>query len=80
MLNWIKNVWGRTRPDRRQFEIMIGVELFWLGWPIEAAAAEAQRVLRDFLKGERIAFGDAQYDWTRTGARDLAREMSGTER
>lgn len=33
-----------------------------------------KRVLRDWLRDEKIAFGDKRYDWTREGAKELIRE------
>lgn len=39
------------------------------------AKAGASNALRDFLAGEKIAFGEPGYDWSGAGARLLAQEL-----
>ncbi|OYU91936.1 MAG: hypothetical protein CFE29_03565 [Bradyrhizobiaceae bacterium PARB1] len=41
----------------------------------DECAAEPKRILDNFLKDEKIEFGDVAYDWTACAADTLVREL-----
>lgn len=44
--------------------------------PYDEAKKQAMDIWRDFKSGERIEYGDKDYDWTGEGARILAYEFA----
>lgn len=62
---------------RTQFtvQVMVALKALYPAMPTESVMNRAARLMNDFLKSEKIEYGDPRYGWEESDARHLTNEF-----